>query len=166
MSVCRVILTKNLFKNGLITRMQDENWKEPFDVHTLVNHTDSSGFLIELLRFVDDNIPGKGQLYTFSIEPGKRRGDHYHHRKREWFTCVCGRAIVLLSTADGKTLACELSPEQPKVVYAGSGTAHALINTTDQIAVIVSYGSEQHNPFDEDTYRQIAYQDYENMRNK
>jgi hypothetical protein len=67
-----------------------------------------------------------------------------------------------LSTKDGKTCACELSPEEPKIVYAGHGTAHALMNNMDQLAVIVvSYGSEQHNPDDEDTYRQAAYKDYD-----
>jgi UDP-2-acetamido-2,6-beta-L-arabino-hexul-4-ose reductase len=141
--------------------MQNEIWKEPFDVHQLYSHVDPRGFLIELLRFVDDNIPGGGQLYTFSIQPGKRRGDHYHLRKREWFTCVFGKAIVLLSTADGKTCACELSQNKPMVVYAGPGTAHALLNKSNQVAVIVSYGSEQHNPEDEDTYKQIAFERYE-----
>lgn len=142
--------------------MEKGSWREPFDVHELFSHIDSRGFLIEQLRFTDDEIPGTGQLYTFSIEPGRRRGDHYHLRKKEWFTCVFGKATVLLSTSDGKTCACVVSPEKPKIIYAGPGTAHALINNMDQVAVIVSYGSEQHNPDDEDTYSQIAYEDYEN----
>jgi oxalate decarboxylase/phosphoglucose isomerase-like protein (cupin superfamily) len=151
-------------KKDLDQEMPHKKWKEPFDVHNLYSHKDIRGFLIELLRFVDDDIPGQGQLYTFSIEPGKRRGDHYHLRKREWFTCVFGKAIVLLSSADGKTSACEISPGKPKIVYAGSGTAHALINNTKEVAVIVSYGSEQHDPEDDDTYRQIAYKSYGKTR--
>ncbi len=141
-------------------------WSEPFDSHALVSHVDQRGFLIELLRFVDDNIPGGGQLYTFSIEPGKRRGDHYHLIKREWFTCVYGKATVLLSSDGGETYACELSHEDPKIVYAGPGTAHALINRSNQLAVIVSYGSEQHDPNEEDTYRQTAYENYESEQGK
>lgn len=141
-------------------------WKETFDIHNLVSHLDSRGFLIELLRFKDQDIPGKGQLYTFSIEPGMRRGDHYHLRKREWFTCVYGEAIVLLSKDKDKTCAVHISPKEPKIVYVGPHTAHALINNTDTTAVIVSYGSEQHNPEDEDTYKDIAYKNYGDCNRK
>lgn len=135
-------------------------WNAPFDIEPLVDHVDPRGFLIELLRFRDFGIPGEGQLYTFSIEPGKRRGDHYHLRKREWFTCVHGEAVVLLSSSDGQTGACRISPREPRIVYAAPGTAHALLNDTNEVAVIVSYGSEQHDPNDEDTYRRIAYETY------
>jgi len=140
--------------------MNEVAWKEPFDVHDLVSHIDPRGFLIELLRFVDQQVPGQGQLYTFSIEPGKRRGDHYHKRKREWFTCVHGRAIVLLSHANGSEQACELFPGEPKIIYVGPGTSHALINETDEVAVIISYGSKQHNPEEKDTYYQTAFESY------
>jgi len=153
------LINEYIIKENLIgERMK---WKLPFDVHELVKHDDHRGFLIELLRFVDHDIPGKGQLYTFSIEPGQRRGDHYHRRKREWFTCVHGEAVVLLSTNNGQTIAVEISPKKPAIVYAGPGTAHALLNKKDEVAIIVSYGSEQHNPEDEDTYRQKAFGSYE-----
>lgn len=135
-------------------------WREPFDCHELNRHVDPRGFLFEILRFKDDSIPGDGQLYVFSIEPNKRRGDHYHLRKREWFTCVYGEAIVLLSTRDGETLAEEISAENPKIVYAGPGASHALINKRDKLAVIVSYGSKQHDPDDEDTFHQVAFEKY------
>jgi UDP-2-acetamido-2,6-beta-L-arabino-hexul-4-ose reductase len=139
-------------------------WQYPFDIHKLTKRVDSRGFLFEILRFTDDDIPGQGQIYTFSIEPRQRRGDHYHKRKREWFTCVYGRAIVLLSNAEGKTCACEISSDDPCIVYAAPTTAHALLNETGQVAVVVSYGSEQHNPDDEDTFPQIAYSDYDSKQ--
>ncbi len=61
-----------------MSKFENNVWAEPFDVHELSTHTDKRGFLFEILRFKDNGIPGDGQLYTFSIEPGKRRGDHYH----------------------------------------------------------------------------------------
>ena len=73
-------------------------WKIPFDELELVPHKDQRGSLFEVIRFQDFNIPVGGQIYTFSINPHYRRGDHYHHKKVEWFTCVHGRAKVLLST--------------------------------------------------------------------
>jgi dTDP-4-dehydrorhamnose 3,5-epimerase-like enzyme len=140
--------------------MSNAGWNEPFDVRELVYHEDPRGFLFEILRFKDNAIPGQGQLYTFSIEPGHRRGDHYHHKKREWFTCVCGEVIVLLSHKDGQKRAVPLTSKCPQIIYAGRGAAHALLNETQQTAVIVSYGSEQHNSQEDDTIPQKAYEAY------
>lgn len=131
-------------------------WMTPFDQIDLTCHKDVRGFLFEILRFKDYNIPGEGQLYTFSIEPKKRRGDHYHLKKQEWFTCVHGKAVVLLTSMNGEDKVIEISAENPGIIYAAPGTTHALINQSDEIAVIVSYGSKQHDPEDEDTYRKIA----------
>ena len=129
------------------------NWSEPFDIHDLTAHVDPRGGLFEILRFADQQVPGQGQLYTFTINPGMRRGDHYHTRKREWFTCAHGKAVVMLTdTRTGREQLVELDATQPKIVYAGPHAAHALLNRTDQVAVIVSYGSEQHHPEDPDTY--------------
>ena len=53
-------------------------WQEPFEVRDLTVHVDSRGRLFEILRFVDDGIPTQGYIYTFSVNPGVRRGDHFH----------------------------------------------------------------------------------------
>ena len=135
-------------------------WKEPFDILEMKSFVDNRGMLFEILRFKDHNIPGNGQLYTFSIEPGQRRGDHYHLKKQEWFTCVHGQAIVLLTSQDGIDKAIEISALDPKIIYAAPGTTHALINDQKSAAVIVSYGSKQHDPEDEDTYRKVACEMY------
>ena len=135
-------------------------WKEPFDILDLEPHVDPRGLLFEILRFKDNDIPGEGQLYTFSIQPGARRGDHYHLKKKEWFACVHGKVKVLLSSMEGVDKVIEISTEHPKVVYVGMGTTHALINETNTIAVIVSYGSKQHDPVDVDTYRKVAFEKY------
>jgi len=131
-------------------------WEEPFDSLELKSYLDARGMLFEILRFKDHNIPGNGQLYTFSIEPGQRRGDHYHLNKQEWFTCVHGKAVVLLTSKDDQNLAIEISADEPKIVYAAPNTTHALINKLDSVAIIVSYGSKQHDPEDEDTYHKMA----------
>jgi dTDP-4-dehydrorhamnose 3,5-epimerase-like enzyme len=74
---------------------------------------------------------------------------------------VHGEAIVLLSDSNGAKTAVRISPKNPKIVYAGPGTAHALINDKEEVAVIVSYGSEQHDPNQEDTYMRVAFEGYD-----
>lgn len=132
-------------------------WKKPYDVLDLVPHTDQRGTLFEVIRFEDFNIPTGGYIYTFSINPHFRRGDHYHHKKVEWFTCVQGKAKVLLSTVDGKfNKVIELSAAEPKLVYAPAETIHALINQEEEVAVIVSYGTVPHDDGTSDTFYQKA----------
>jgi len=143
--------------------MKTKIWKAPFDFLNLKSYEDKRGILFEILRFKDYNIPGSGQLYTFSIEPGQRRGDHFHLKKQEWFTCVHGKATVLLTSKDGEDKAIEISASNPKIVYAAHGTAHALINNQKSVSVIVSYGSKQHNPTDKDTYKKHTYPSYKHI---
>jgi len=131
-------------------------WREPFEVRELLLRVDERGSLFEILRFADDGIAGGGQLYTFSVRPQQRRGDHYHLGKKEWFTCVHGRVQVLLDDRQGRTEVVELDADRPSIVYAGPGTIHALVNETTEVAVVVSYGSKQHDPDAPDTYRERA----------
>jgi UDP-2-acetamido-2,6-beta-L-arabino-hexul-4-ose reductase len=137
--------------------MNTKIWNAPFDSIKLKRYVDERGMLFEILRFKDYNIPGDGQLYTFSIEPGMRRGDHYHLKKQEWFTCVHGKATVLLTSDKGEDKFVEISAETPEIIYAAPGTAHALLNATNEVAVIVSYGSKQHDPDDEDTFSKRTF---------
>ena len=50
----------------------------------------------------------------------------------------------------------EISAAEPKLVYAPAETIHALINQEEEVAVIVSYGTIQHDDNDPDTYYQKA----------
>lgn len=127
-------------------------FKEPFDIVDLTKHSDPRGDLFEILRFKDFKVPGEGYIYCFTINQGARRGDHYHERKLEWFSCVSGEAIVLLEDVDGNKKKIILSAIEPKIVYCGPGTSHALMNEKKEPAVMISYGSKQHDPEDPDTF--------------
>ena len=140
--------------------MKKPSWGNPFEIRPLTLHSDERGNLFEVLRFLDEDVPGQGQLYTFTINPGHRRGDHFHEHKREWFTCVWGCAEILLTGPDEHNLACTLSANDPTIIYVAPGTAHALINRQETPTCILSYASKQHDPEDEDTYIKIAFEDY------
>ncbi len=127
-------------------------FKEPFDIVDLKKHSDPRGNLFEILRFKDSKVPGEGYMYCFTINTGARRGDHYHTRKMEWFSCVSGEAIVLLEDAKGNKKKITISANEPKIVYCGPGTSHALMNEKEEPAVMISYGSKQHDPEDPDTF--------------
>src|SRR3989344_2412516 len=81
-------------------------FKEPYDIIDLERHSDPRGNLFEILRFKDHKIPGEGYVYCFTINYKQRRGDHYHTKKQEWFSCVSGKAVVLVEDRIG--FGCEL----------------------------------------------------------
>ena len=137
------------------------NWENQYNYIELKKYNDERGFLFEILRFFDQKVPNNGYIYTFSIEPNMRRGDHFHEKKHEWFTCVYGEATVLLTTGDEDNKSFIISSDKPGIIHTAPGTTHALINNDKNIpAVIVSYGSVAHNHDDPDTFKRIAYEGF------
>lgn len=130
-------------------------FKEPYDCLDLEIHTDPRGALFEIMRFKDQNIPGKGYIYTFSVNPGARRGDHYHTKKQEWFTCVYGKVVILVEDKDGNKKKIKLNANKPKLLYFGPHTSHAILNESEEVAVLVSYGSKQHDIKHPDTFKKF-----------
>ena len=131
-------------------------FKGPYELRELSLHRDERGDLFEVLRFPDDDIPGRGYIYTFSVNPGARRGDHYHERKHEWLTCVSGELTVLVEDKEGRAERFVLNAEKPSVMYFAPYTAHAVVNESGHVAVAASYGSEPHDPADPDTIKKIV----------
>ncbi len=126
-------------------------WDEPYAIEPLVVHRDARGALYEAVRFGSQNIPPAGQIYVYTVAPGARRGDHYHETKSEWFTCVSGAVRVLLKTRDGTAVEEWIDAEAPKMVHAGPGTAHTVVNESKRQAVIVAYASKEFDPTNPDT---------------
>lgn len=129
----------------------NSDWTVPYGLEDLTVHRDPRGALFEAMRFSSQQIPAGGQLYVYSVAPGARRGDHYHEKKQEWFTCVSGEVRLLMKTADGARVDEVLSAQTPKMVYAGPGTSHAVVNEGDSEAVIVAYASKEFDSTDPDT---------------
>ena len=137
--------------------LESANWpKLPFKIQDLKVYSDQRGGLFEALRFTKQNIPSGGQIYVYSVNPGQRRGDHYHLKKGEWFTCVSGQVRLLMKTEKGETINQILDSQAPKLVYAGPGTSHAIVNEANETALIVAYGSKEFDPEEPDTYIQQA----------
>ncbi|MDO8496963.1 MAG: WxcM-like domain-containing protein [bacterium] len=128
-------------------------FKDPYEVIYLENHVDPRGSLFEMLRFKDNNIPGEGYIYCFTINPGQVRGGHYHTKKQEWFSCVSGRATVYIEDKNGYKKNIVLEAARPAIIYCGPYTSHSLTNESQGTAVIVSYGSRQHDPSNPDTFK-------------
>ena len=118
-------------------------------------HIDSRGSLHECMNIGGEfsDVPSGGHLYAFTILPKKSRGNHFHTKKEEWFMCLHGEVEIVL--INEKTQIKQLNRMQGmdgKLYYIPALTRHTFINNSDQIAVIVSYGSEIFNPSNPDTF--------------
>jgi dTDP-4-dehydrorhamnose 3,5-epimerase-like enzyme len=134
----------------------EKNWEKPYAIEALTVHSDSRGLLYEALRFTSQDIPQGGQIYVYTVAPGARRGDHFHVQKSEWFTCVAGRVRVLMKTKNGDYVNETLEAISPKMVFAGPGTSHAVVNETSEVAVIMAYASKEFDPIEPDTILESA----------
>ncbi len=132
------------------------DWNRAYLIEDLEVHRDTRGALYEALRFSSQAIPAGGQIYVYTVAPGARRGDHFHERKCEWFTCVAGRVRLLMKTKDGDRVDETLDADLPRLVFAGPGTSHAVLNETEKEAVIVAYASKEFDPTDSDTILEPA----------
>lgn len=128
-----------------------KSWDMPCGIEDLEVHCDERGVLYEALRFSSQAIPQGGQIYIYTVAPGARRGDHFHQQKSEWFTCVSGQLRLLMKTKGGDRFDEQLDSGAPRMVFAGPGTSHAVVNETEKEAVIVAYASKEFDSADPDT---------------
>lgn len=136
--------------------VRESDWNKVFVIENLVVHRDTRGALYEALRFKSQGVPEGGQIYVYTVAPGARRGDHFHERKCEWFACVAGRVRLLMKTMDGTRVDEILDGDQPRLVFAGLGTSHAVLNEAENEAVIIAYASKEFDPTDSDTIFEAA----------
>ncbi len=133
-----------------------KDWNRSYVIEDLKVHCDMRGTLYEMLRFSSQAIPEGGQIYVYTVAPGARRGDHFHEHKCEWFTCVAGRVRLLMKAINGERVDEILDANLPRLVFAGPGTTHAVLNETENEAVIIAYASKEFDPADSDTILEPA----------
>lgn len=61
-----------------------------------------------------------------------------------------------MKTTNGDRVDETLDADLPRLVFAGPGTSHAVLNETEQEAVIVAYASKEFDPADSDTILEPA----------
>ena len=124
----------------------------------LKKNSDERGWLIEVLRG-DALVPKNefGQIFVSVAPPGKVRGNHYHHRKIEWFCVPTGTGLLFLKDLEtGEEMNIVMGENDPKTVKITPGVVHAIKNTGDKDMVLLVYVNEQFDPTDPDTiYKKI-----------
>ena len=118
----------------------------------LEKKVDERGFVCEVLRSEQVAAPF-GQIFISTVNPGQVKGNHYHKRKKEWYTIVRGSITVhLLDVESGEKQELDMSADEPSVLQINPGVSHAITNNRDEEAWIIAYISESFNPEDPDTF--------------
>ncbi len=135
-------LRKYLFSTYL-TYLNPEKLCKP-----LILNTDNRGSFVELYKDIPNGI-----VSLNTINPGFRKGNHFHHRKFEIFTCIDNEVVVKLKhIITQETLIYKLNEDNYQNLLIPPGYSHTIINETNQISKVIIYCNEIYNKDNSDTY--------------
>jgi dTDP-4-dehydrorhamnose 3,5-epimerase-like enzyme len=128
-----------------------ERGLEGVQISRLAVKEDHRGWLAEILR--GDQTKGSfGQIYVTTAHPGKKKGNHYHTRKTEWFCVIKGRGkLVLQDLETGKRMEILMGDGNLVTVRIPPGVAHTIANVGEDMMYLLAHISEQFSPQDPDT---------------
>ena len=143
-------VTKDAVLESLAEFMNNRGYlpaeKAAFD---LKMNVDERGSFTELLK-----TDSCGQFSVNILKPGITKGQHWHHRKWEFFVVVSGVGRVeQRKIGSDEVLTFDVSGERIQAVHLLPGYAHNIINLSDtQDLVTVMWANELFDPNKPDTY--------------
>ncbi len=115
--------------------------------HGLKKHTDERGDFVEVLKH-----DGFGQISYITVEPGKTRGNHYHHTKNEKFLVVSGIAeFTFINIRTNVSFKKKVEADMPTLVTTVPGWAHNIKNIGEEKVVAILWANEVFDPTKPDT---------------
>lgn len=109
---------------------------------------DERGSLIEVFK-----VPGVGQIFYSTTNPGFVRGNHYHMRKIEKFCVVEGKGLIRLRNRETNEIKeCRVSGDKPEVVEMLIGWTHNIKNIGSGEMKLMVWVNEVFDPNDPDTF--------------
>ncbi len=99
-------------------------------------------------------------VYVSSVNPGEIKGPHLHTERDSYFVCIRGKVVFIVKNNDGSYVEIESSEENPVLVQIPKNFASAHINTTNQIATILTLANPAWKP-NNDEMKNISFDDYD-----
>ena len=117
-------------------------------MYPLPSYKDERGLFVEMLKSKD-----AGQISFFTINPGKKRGSHYHHIKTEKFLVVRGHALFKSrNMITNEEYSIELSDEKFCIVDSIPGCVHEIINIGANELLVMLWANEVFDHLNPDTF--------------
>ena len=119
---------------------------------TFLSFMPTEEFAYQLPKMKDDRgvlaefIKSKsiGQIFVSSTNPGKIRGNHYHHTKVEKFLILSGKGIIRFKKIrnNDEIFSYEVDGKELKVVDIPPGYTHSIENISNQEMIVLFWASE------------------------
>tara|TARA_Y100000590_G_scaffold470012_1_gene661289 strand:+ start:1988 stop:3109 length:1122 start_codon:yes stop_codon:yes gene_type:complete len=116
--------------------------------YNLTKMSDDRGVLAEFIK-----SKSKGQIFVSTTNPGKTRGNHYHHTKIEKFLILSGNGLIRFKSIikDDEVFSYEINGKELKVVDIPPGYTHSIQNIGEDKMVVLFWSSEIFNKDNPDT---------------
>lgn len=99
-------------------------------------------------------------VYVSSVNPGEIKGPHLHTERDSYFICIRGKVVFIAKNNDGKYHEIESGEENPVLVQIPKNHASAHINTTNQIATVLTLANPAWRPNDNEM-KNVTFDDYD-----
>ncbi len=122
----------------------------------LRRYDDQRGNLIE--NTLEQIMLDSRHFFVSKSKPGVVRGNHYHHRKSEWFYIIQGQAkfcVEDIATKEREEIIVHDSDDI--IINLTSDKAHAFKNTGENELILLALVNEVHNQNDPDTFPYEIY---------
>ena len=127
----------------MITYMPKKNIFKNLDLKI-----DDRGLFTEFLR-----TKKSGQFAFFSINPGKRRGGHFHNTKNEKFVLINGKVELELKNMENNfKINKKLNSKLLQTFTSVPGWKHTFINKDKEKALVLVWANEMLNLKKTDTF--------------
>ena len=130
--------------------------------HTTKDIKDShvNGSLTVIWRDYDGIIKNEPKMaYVSSIEPGEIKGPHLHKRRDSYFTCIHGKVIFIIKTADGFQ-EIESDADNPVMIFVPKNFPSAHINVSISTSRILTLTNIAWRPNDNEM-ENVTFDDYD-----
>jgi len=130
--------------------------------HTTKDIKDShvNGSLTVIWRDYDGIIKNEPKMaYVSSIEPGEIKGPHLHKRRDSYFTCIHGKVIFIIKTADGFQ-EIESDADDPVMIFVPKNFSSAHINVSNSTSRILALTNIAWKPNDNEM-ENVHFHDYD-----
>ena len=138
---------KDLFMKKLHATFLSFLAKDDFS-YQLNQMSDERGVLAEFIK-----SKSKGQIFVSTTNPGKIRGNHYHHTKIEKFLILSGKGLISFKSIinNEDVFGYEISGKEFKVVDIPPGFTHSIENIGTDKMVVLFWSSEIYDKDNPDT---------------
>jgi len=99
-------------------------------------------------------------VYTSSVNPGEIKGPHLHTTRDSFFICIRGKVVFIAKDLQGKYHEIESSEDEPVMVQIPKNHPSAHINTSDQVATILTLANPAWRP-NGDEMKNVVFSDYD-----